>query len=88
MMKITRDIYYLIASHILDNVHKNEYTGTFSTDDNTFNFRIIYDYDDDNDELLYARFMLYVNGLSCCIVNNFNKDLLAEVINDIKANLQ
>lgn len=88
MMKITRDIYYLIASHILDNVHKNEYTGAFSIDDNTFNFRIIYDYDDDNDELLYARFMLYVNGLSCCIVNNFNKDLLAEVINDIKADLE
>ena len=84
MMKITRDIYYLIASHILDNVHKNEYNSTFSTEDNTFNFKIIYDYDDDNDELLYARFMLYVNGLSCCIVNNFNKDLLAEVINDIK----
>lgn len=87
-MKITRDIYYLIASHILDNVHKNEYIGTFSVDDNTFNFRIVYDYDDDNDELLYARFMLYVNGLSCCIVNNFNKDLLAEVINDIKADLE
>ena len=49
MMKITRDIYYLIASHILDNVHKNEYNGTFSTEDNTFNFKIIYDYDDDND---------------------------------------
>ena len=88
MMKITRDFYYLIAAQILDNVHKNEYNGTFSTEDNTFNFKIIYDYDDDNDELLYARFMLYVNGLSCCIVNNFNKDLLAEVINDIKADLQ
>lgn len=88
MMKITRDIYYLIATYILDNVHKNEYTGTFSADDNTFNFKVIYDYDDNNDVLLYARFMLYVDGLTCCIVNNFNKDLLAEVINDIKVDLE